>query len=430
MKLVGDIDYERWRFSNMKTLIFGGTGRIGSAAAWDLARAKDVEEVGLVSHSEEGLKRTADWIGSDKLRLHHHDVGGADFGATKRLMDGYDVGVFALPDRRTSYRALEIAIDSSLDSVDVLEEYHRRPDAYEIEGLKVPGGTTLEEYGESLHEKAEDNGVTFLDGMGFAPGLSNATLGRGIDLLDSAEVATARVGGIPSKRSAARHPLRYMITWSFAHALREYMVKVRVRRDGRVIEIEPLSDRESFRFDAFGKDESLECASTPGMPSLLYTRPELVEFSEKTIRWPGHWVGIDLLKECGLLDLKPHEFDGKKIRPRDFFVSVVEPKLRPLPGDSDLCVMWNSVLGEKGGEPARVDYHFWAGPDEEVGISAMARVTGFSAAIAARMIGRGKVEEKGIVASEDGIRGFVYDKYIEELEMRGIRILETVRAGI
>ncbi|HII07173.1 MAG TPA: saccharopine dehydrogenase [Methanotrichaceae archaeon] len=414
----------------MKMLVFGGTGRIGSAVAWDLARAKDVEEVGVVGLSDEGLRRTADWIRSDKIRLHRHDVAGADFGTTKRLMDGYDVGVFALPDRRMSYRALEIAIDSSLDAVDVLEEYHRRPDAYEIEGLKVPDGMTLEEYGDFLHEKAEDNGVTFLDGMGFAPGLANATIGRGIDILDSAEVATARVGGIPSKMSAAHHPLKYMITWSFAHALREYMVKVRVRRDGRVVEVEPLSDRESFRFDAFGEDEALECASTPGMPSLLYSRPELVEFSEKTIRWPGHWDGIDLFKECGLLDLEPHEFDGKKILPRDFFVSVVEPKLRPLSGDSDLCVMWNSVIGEKGGEPARVDYHFWAGPDEGVGLSAMVRVTGFSAATAARMIGRGEIKKKGIVAPEDGIRGDAYNGYIEELEDRGISVQETVRTGI
>lgn len=422
--------YRSWRLSEMKMLVFGGTGRIGSAVAWDLARAEDVEEVGIVGQSDEGLKRTADWIGSDKLSLHSVDVGGAPSGATRRLMHGYDVGIFALPDRRTSYRALEIAIDSCLDAVDVLEEYHRRPDPYEIEGLKVPSGMTLEEYGESLHEKAEDNGVTFMDGMGFAPGLSNTSIARGIDLLDSAEVATARVGGVPSKESAARHPLRYMITWSFAHALREYMIRARVRREGRIVEADPLSDRESFRFCAFGNDEAFECAVTPGMPSLLYTRPELVEFSEKTIRWPGHWEGIDLLKECGLLDLEPHQFEGKTVRPRDFFVSVVEPRLRPLPGDSDLCIIWNSVLGEKDGEPARVDHHLWAGPDDEVGISAMARVTGYSAAVAARMIGRGEIREKGIVAPEDGIRGDVYNRYIEELGDQGIRILETVRAGI
>ena len=35
--------------------------------------------------------------------------------------------------------------------------------------------------------------------MGFAPGLSNITLGDGIRKLDRADVAIARVGGIPAK---------------------------------------------------------------------------------------------------------------------------------------------------------------------------------------------------------------------------------------
>jgi saccharopine dehydrogenase-like NADP-dependent oxidoreductase len=412
----------------MRALVLGGTGRIGFAAAWDLARAEDVEEVGIVGKREEGLKRAADWIDSDKIRLHRQDL--AEEGGTIRLMDGYDVGIFALPDRRTSYRALEMAIDASLPAVDVLEEYHRRPDVHETEGLPVPAGMTPDEYGESLHERAVENGVTFLDGMGFAPGLSNVSIGRGIDLLDSAEAATARVGGIPSKEAAAHHPLRYTVTWSFGHVLREYMIDVRVLRGGRIIEVTPLSDREKFVFDAFGKAEALEAAVTPGMPSLLYTRGDLTEFSEKTVRWPGHFEGIDVLRECGLLDLEPIEFQGEVVRPRDFFVSVVGPKLRPLPGEGDVCVMYNSVLGEKGGEAARVDHHLWAGPDEGAGISAMAKVTGFSAAVAARMIGRKEVKEKGIVAPEDGIRGHLYERYIEELNRRGIAVQERVRAGV
>ena len=412
----------------MRVLVFGGTGRIGSAAAWDLALAEEVEEVGLVGKKEEGLKRAAARIGSDKIRLHPCDAASGDVREVRRLMDGYDVGVFALPDRRTSYRALEAAIDSSLPAVDVLEEYHRRPDAHETEGLAIPGGMTPVEYGDFLHERAEENDVTFLDGMGFAPGLSNASIGRGIDLLDSAEAATARVGGIPSKEAAANHPLRYTVTWSFGHALREYMIGAMVLRNGRIVEVPALADRETFVFEPLG--ETFEAAVTPGMPSLLYTRPDLAEFSEKTIRWPGHFEGIDLLRGCGLLELDPHPFGGMEIIPREFFISVVGPKLQPLPGETDICVMMNTVQGEKGGEAARVDHRLLAGPDEVAGISAMARVTGFSAAVAAVMLGRHEVKEKGIVAPEDGIRGAAYERYIGELGERGISIQETVRAGV
>jgi lysine 6-dehydrogenase len=124
----------------------------------------------------------------------------------------------------------------------------------------------------------------------------------------------------------------------------------------------------------------------PGMPSFLYTMPQLKSFAEKTIRWPGHWQAIDTLKEAGILDLNPFDFKGATIRPRDFFLSLVEPKLRPLAGDQDVCVMWNTATGQE----KRVDYYMWAKADTEIGLTSMARVTGFSAAIGARLIGSGR----------------------------------------
>ena len=114
----------------------------------------------------------------------------------------------------------------------MLEEYHRRPDLYELEGLKLPPNTTLDEYGDWLHETAKKNGSTFLDGIGFAPGLSNLTTGDALRKLDKAVWAVARVGGIPCKKSAEGRPLKYMITWAFSHVLREYNVKLFILKDG------------------------------------------------------------------------------------------------------------------------------------------------------------------------------------------------------
>jgi saccharopine dehydrogenase-like NADP-dependent oxidoreductase len=404
----------------LKALVFGGTGRIGSAVAWDLARYGGADSVGIAGRSLESLQKIMDWIGSDKVTAHVLDI--TDASASRRLMQEYNVGVIALPDRKSSYRTVEAAIEAGLNVVDVLEEYHRRPEPYETEGLQIPTGMSLEDYGESLHRKALENGVILLDGMGFAPGLSNVTLGEGIRKVE-AESAVARVGGIPSPASAARHPLQYMITWSFGHVLREYMVKVRILREGKIMEVEATSGRESFRFQECGKDEELECAITPGMPSFLYTRSSLKNFAEKTIRWPGHWQAIDALRECGLLDLQPVSFAGGTVRPRDFFLSLIEPRLRPLPGDEDICVMWNTATGED----RQADYFMWTRADNANGISAMARVTGFSAAVAARLLARGEIKEKGIVAPEDAIKDEIYRKFRQELEKRGIVVAETAK---
>jgi len=203
------------------------------------------------------------------------------------------------------------------------------------------------------------------------------------------------------------------------------MVKVKVIKTGKVVEVPALSDRESFRFTQFGKDEELECAITPGMPSLLFTRPQLNELAEKSIRWPGHFEGINRLKECGMLDLTSVEFKGMKIAPRDFLLAVMDTKLKPLEGDTDVCVMWNTVTGTKNGQKMRIDYYMWDEADTKNGISSMGRVTGFPAAIGARLIGRGEIEKKGIVAPEDAIEGKVYQKFMGELRKRNITILEA-----
>jgi saccharopine dehydrogenase-like NADP-dependent oxidoreductase len=410
----------------MKVLVFGGSGKMGSAVAWDLAKNSKVGEVGIIGitgRKENALEKTKKWIDSDKIVLHTIDVNNRE--ETMKLMEQYDVGAITLPDRKCSYKVVDMAIEAGLNVVDILEEYHRRPDKYEVEGLEISKGMTLDEYGESLHQKAIKNGVTFIDGMGFAPGLTNITLGEGIKKMDQADSAIARCGGVPAKEFARKHPLKYMITWAFEHVLREYMIKVDVIKNGKIVEVDAMSDFEDFRFNQLGVDERLACAITPGMPSFLYTRSQLKECSEKTIRWPGHWEGAGVLKECGMLDSAPIEFKGTKISPREFLSHIMTPKLQPLEGETDVCVMWNTVTGIKDGQKMRIDYYMWEKADTENGISAMGRVTAFPEAIATVMLGKGEITKKGIVAPEDAIEGKIYEKFLEELKRRKINILEV-----
>lgn len=408
----------------MKALIFGGSGKIGSAVAWDLAQDPEVERIGIVGRH----RNTLDWIkkkvGGKKVVAHVLDVNNKK--GTIALMKKYDVGVVVLPDRKTSYKVLRLSIEAGLDSVDTLEEFHRTPDLYEVEGLELTKGMSLPEYGEWLHQKALAAGVTFVDGMGFAPGISNVTCGEGIRKLDTAERVIARVGGVPSKEASERHPLRYMITWAFWHVLREYVVRLNVIKNGKVVEVDAATDLERFCFDHFGKSEELECAVTPGMPSFLFTRSYLREFAEKTVRWPGHWQGVLTLKECGLLDVEPVDFKGKKIVPREFVSSIITPRLLPNKGETDVCVMYNTIEGMKDGTKTRVEYFMWDEADPKRDMTSMMRATGLPMAITARMIAKGMIKDKGIVAPEDAIGSDLYGWFIKELEKRDIYIREVV----
>lgn len=408
----------------MKVLVFGGSGKIGSAVAWDLAPDNDVAAIGIVGRHEAALDKVMKWVGSDKVVPHILDIN--DKNSAIDLMKKYDVGVLTLPNRQTSYKTVHLAIEAGLNIVDTIEEFHRTPDAYETEGLELPEGMSLTEYGEWLHRRACENGVTFVDGMGFAPGLSNITIGDGIRKIDVAERAVARVGGIPSKAAAANHPLRYMITWAFEHVLREYMIKLNVVKGGKIVEVDAATELEKFHFNQLGRDEHLECAITPGMPSFMFTRKQLKEFSEKTVRWPGHWQGIHTLKECGMLDIEPVDFGGSMIVPREFLLSIITPRLKPGKDETDVCVMYNTLEGKKDGRNVKIEYFMWDEADTKHNLSSMMRATGFPMAITARMIGRGEITEKGIVAPEDAVYGDRYKKFLAELKKRGIEILEVM----
>jgi lysine 6-dehydrogenase len=408
----------------MKILVFGGSGKIGSAVAWDLSHDTAIEQIGIVGRNRATLERVKKWINSDKIVPHVLDIN--DKEATKSLMKQYTVGALTLPDRGRSYRVVQTAIEAGMNIVDTLEEFHRTPDEYETEGLEVPQGMTIREYGEWLHEKAVENGVTFVDGMGFAPGLSNVTLGDGIRKLDVAERAVARVGGIPSKEAAARHPLRYMITWAFEHVLREYMIKLNVIKGGKIVEVDAATELEQFKFKHFGKDEILECAVTPGMPSFMFTRTQLKEFAEKTVRWPGHWQGVHTLKECGMLDIEPVEFEGSRIIPRKFLLSIITPRLVSKEGETDVCVMYNTLEGMKDGKKVKIEYFMWDEADTKNNMSSMMRATGFPIAITAAMIAKGKITDKGIIAPEDGIKDKLYQEFLTELKKRNIDIKEVI----
>jgi saccharopine dehydrogenase-like NADP-dependent oxidoreductase len=259
--------------------------------------------------------------------------------------------------------------------------------------------------------------------MGFAPGLSNITTAHGMGLLDKVDNAVARVGGIPNIECCAKHPLRYMTTWSLEHVLREYSIKTQILKDGKYTEVNALYDEEAFRFNEFGIDEKLECAVTPGMPSFIYTHPDLQYFAEKTVRWPGHYQGVRTLIECGLFDENPVDFEGIKISPRKFLLNIINPLLVPQEGDGDVCVMYNTVTGKKDHMPHKVEYFMWEKADQE--FSAIARVTSFPAAIGAKLIALGRINLKGIRAPEECILGENYHWFLEQLEEKNITIKEN-----
>ena len=408
--------------NNLKILVIG-CGKMGSVIAWDLCRYEEVVSVGLVDNYAPSLENAAAWI-QDK-RVTTHLIGSSFREPLTELMKSYDVGIGALPMIRQTNQLIEMAVEAEMNVVDIYGEYYRRPDEAYLDGFNIPPDITAEAYGEMLHQQAMGKNISILCCMGFAPGLSNMTLGHGIAQMDQAHTAIARVGGIPDSSVADKYPMKYMVTWCWDQAIDSAMDKTRILKDGTLQYVDAMSEYELFRFKEFGKNLELEAFITPGMESFLYTRPELDTCYEKTIRWPGYKDSMSFLQSCGFFDKKPIRFNDRNIVPREVAARIMEPELASQKGDADESIMWNTVTGEKEGQFTQIDYFMWVDSDSDYNISSMARATGFPASIAAVLMGRGHSIPRGIVSPEEAFDRALYTSMIDELGMKGVVIKES-----
>ena len=189
-------------------------------------------------------------------------------------------------------------------------------------------------------------------------------------------------------------------------------------RDGKIVDIEPLTEPEPFTIDGF---EPLVGFHTSGGTSTLPEtfKGRVGECFEKTLRYPGHVAIMRPIREMGLLSLEPVKMIGTKIVPRDAFIAAVSPQLTK-PSSKDLVALRVEVQGKNGNRVAwqLLDYF-----NEATGISAMMRTTGYSLAITGVMQVDGRITAAGVHTPDEAVP---FQAYVDELKRRGVEIREVV----
>ena len=130
---------------------------------------------------------------------------------------------------------------------------------------------------------------------------------------------------------------------------------------------------------------------------------------------------MESIRDLGLLDMEPVDVKGQKVVPRDVFVSVVGPRLTK-PKGRDLLALRVTVRGKKDGAPATRQFDLIDRYDEQRGISAMMRTTGYSLSITGQMQVRGDVTPPGVWTPDECMPAAAY---IAELRARGMDVRET-----
>lgn len=380
----------------MKFLILGG-GMQGSAAAYDLLRDDDVEEVVLADARPGQLHQALKPHLGRRLRTRVLESKTED--AVREAMAGMTGVLCALP-YYFNYPMARIAVESGVHFTD------------------LGGNTEIVVRQRSLDAAARAKGVSVVPDTGLAPGMVNVLAQAGIDELDETDSVRMWVGGLPRN---PKPPLNYQVVYSLEGVLDYYVTPAVVLADGKRTQVEALSGLEEVFFpEPVGR---LEAFYTGGgistMPDRYEGRISVMEY--KTLRYPGHADVMRAVRDLGLLDDKIVHFAGAKINPRNFFIHQVAPHLTNDRGD-DVVVARVEVVGRRQRTDKRIRYDVVDCYDDAAGITAMARTTGFSLSITALLQARGATVGAGAATPDEALPPL---RFVEELAKRGIRAIRS-----
>jgi lysine 6-dehydrogenase len=139
----------------------------------------------------------------------------------------------------------------------------------------------------------------------------------------------------------------------------------------------------------------------------------------KTLRYPGHAQIMEAIRELGFFDLEPVDVKGQRVVPRDVALAVMQPRLTK-PASPDLVALRVVVEGTRGGERVSRGWELVDRYDEQRGISAMMRTTGYSLSITGQLQATGAIPA-GVHTPDESVPA---ERYIAELAARGIAIHE------
>jgi|SRR5687767_4794602 len=377
----------------MRMLVLGA-GLQGSACAYDLLQNDEITEVRLADLEVGHIAPFLAPYSGKRLIPTPLDVRNAD--AVRALMRESDAVMSAIP----YYFNLDLAKHAADVGVHFCD---------------LGGNTDIVREQKKLDGQAKEKGITIIPDCGLAPGMVNILAQHGIDQLDTVDEVRIYVGGLPQNPEP---PLNYQIVYSLEGVLDYYTTLSWIVRDGKQVQVKALSEREPVHFD--GSVGELEAFHTAGGLSTMAERYEgrIPTMEYKTLRYPGHAQIMEAVRELGLLELEPIDVKGVRVAPRDVAIAAMAPRLTK-PKGKDLVAMRVIAKGKKEEKEKTVSFELVDRYDEERGISAMMRTTGYSLSITGQMQARREAGPPGVHTPDEAMPAL---RYIEELRKRGVNI--------
>jgi len=368
-----------------------GAGRMGLGAAHDFASQPDVDRVTVADMDFAKAQAIASRVGP-KVHPVHLDV--TDHAAVVALMRDH-AAVLSCVVYKLNVQLAQAAVEAGTNFCD------------------LGGNNTVVDAELALDAEARAKGVNIIPDCGLAPGMVAVLVAHGMERFRSVDEVHIRVGGLPQE---PKPPLDYQMVFSVEGLINEYVERARVIRDGRIVEVDSMTELEALDFPApFGTMEAFQTSG--GTSTLVETYLGRVrELDYKTIRYRGHCDKFKTMIDLGLCSSDPLAAGGHNLAPRRLFSELL---VRHLPHDEPDVVL---VRVELRGDGKALTYDIIDRQDESTGLSAMMRTTAFPAAIVALMMARGQITTKGALPQERCVPPAVF---MEELAKRKIVVHEN-----
>jgi lysine 6-dehydrogenase len=376
----------------MKLLVIGA-GMMGSAAAYDMARADQVESVTLADSDRKRVVEAAARVNklakTKKVRAAVLDAG--KMSAVKKLMRGHDGVLSAIP-YFFNLGLCKAAIESGCNFAD------------------LGGNNTVVEKEYALGKQAMKRGVAIAPDCGLSPGMASVLAGELMRKAGGrADALKIYVGGLPKN---PKPPFYYQLVFSVEGLINEYVEPAKILRKGKITYIEPLTEPEDFEIR--GLPRLIAFHTSGGTSTLPETfKGKVGECFEKTLRYPIHFAMVRLMYDLGLFSSKKRRIGKAEIAPRELMSQVLTEKFSG--NDADICIM----RIEAHADGVVHAYSLFDDYDPSTNMTAMMRTTAWPASIVLQMMCSGRIAKCGGVYQETDVPAA---EFVSAMQERGVSI--------
>ncbi|MDX1599885.1 MAG: saccharopine dehydrogenase C-terminal domain-containing protein [Anaerolineales bacterium] len=381
-----------------------GSGRQGTAAAYDLIQHGDAELVILADmdlrQSEAAAERVNRLTESDRAHAVRLDVRQLEHIVDLLRQERVDAFVSAVPYTH-NLTLTEAAIRSGCGMTD----------------LGGNSDVVLEQLQRSAG--AADAGATVVPDCGQVPGMGTSLILYAMEALDEAQDVRMWDCGLPQE---AEPPWNYRLTFHIEGLTNEYYGDCLFIRDGELTAVPALAEYERLSFpEPIGELEAFTTAGGLTTAARTY-EGQLRTLQNKTLRYPGNFEQLKVIEQLGLLNPDPISVNGLQVSPREVLHTLWEPQIRAEPGTPDFILIRIVAEGLKNDRSAAAIVDLVHRFDEETGFTAMEQATGWHAAIVTAAIAHGRVPV-GVVPIERAMTGHAF---VEQAKLRGFDVRRRI----